>query len=245
MPAHSSADARPAFPIPAISWLTGSEAVVLDFAAGTGRVTQSLVDLDHEVYAVHPVEAPLARLRERLPDVPTAIATVGDIPLPDDSLEVVVWAEPTDELAEALAVFARVLKPGAIVALAWNVPDQRIPWVRRMTAILESPERPPDVAALVADGGLFTDVETETFAHWQQLDGESLAALALSFPHIARRHAKTRARILRDLATLYDEYERGIDGLRLPYLTHCFRLTCAIPLDSDEAAPEPPLIDFS
>lgn len=253
MSAHTPPDApvdppgRPAYPLPALSWLTGTDAVVLDFAAGTGRLTRLLVELDHEVYAVDPAQKPLATLRTHLPDVPTAVATTAGIPLPDDTIEVLLWGEPSDALASALPEFARVLKPGAVLALAWNIPDQRIPWVRRLTAILGIREAPPDVDAVVTESELFDGVEAQSFSHWQQLDRDSLRAFALSYPNIKRSHAKTRDRIVRELGTLYDEYERGIDGLRLPYVAHCFRVTAIIrePPAEDDAADEPPLIDFN
>ena len=253
MPDHTPLDAtvdppgRPTYPGPALSWLTGAGAVVLDFAAGTGLVTRRLVDLDHEVYAVDPAQKPLATLRSHLPDVPTAVATPTSIPLPDDSIEVLLWVEPSDALAAGLPEFARVLKPGAVLALAWNIPDQRIPWVRRLGAILGIRDAPPDVDALVAESEHFDTVTTETFSHWQQLDRDSLQAFAVSHPHIKRSHAKTRERIVGELNTLYAEYERGIDGLKLPYVAHCFRVTAITPETPPEAveADEPPLIDFS
>jgi SAM-dependent methyltransferase len=253
MPDHTPLDApvdppgRPTYPVPALSWLTGTEAVVLDFAAGTGRVTRLLVDLDHEVYAVDPAPKPLATLRSHLPDVPTAIATTTAIPLPDDSIDVLFWGEPSDALATGLPEFARVLKPGAVLALAWNIPDQRIPWVRRLAAILGIRDTPPDVEMLLVETELFDAVATETFSHWQQLDRESLQTFALSHPHIKRSHAKTRERIIGELNKLYAEYERGIDGLKLPYVAHCFRLTAALPEApaEDAAVDEPPLIDFN
>lgn len=238
---------RPAYPVPALSWLTGTGAIVLDFAAGPGRVTRLLVDLDHEVYAVDPAQKPLATLRTHLPDVPTAVATTTGIPLPDDSIEVLFWGEPNDALPTALPEFARVLKPGGVLALAWNIPDQRIPWVRRLAAILGIRDAPPDLDAVVAASALFDSVETETFSHWQRLDRESLQAFAVSHPHIKRSHAKTRERIVGELNKLYAEYERGIDGLKLPYVAHCFRVTATIPKTPTEHADldEPPLIDFN
>lgn len=253
MPDHTPLDApvdqpgRPAYPGPALSWLTGTGAIVLDFAAGTGLVTRLLVDLDHEVYAVDPAQKPLATLRTHLPDVPTAVATTTSIPLPDNSIEVLLWGEPSDALATGLPEFARVLKPGAVLALAWNIPDQRIPWVRRLAAILGIRDAPPDVDALVAESELFDAVATETFSHWQQLDRDSLQVFALSHPHIKRSHAKTRERIMGELNTLYAEYERGIDGLKLPYVAHCFRVTAITPETppEDVEADEPPLIDFN
>jgi SAM-dependent methyltransferase len=188
----------------------------------------------------------LARLRESLPDVPTAVASPSDIPLPDDSLDVVVCGSPND-LTAALPEIVRVLKPAGVLGTIFTTPDQRIPWVRRLTAILGLPESPPDPTQLIDASGLFGVVETETFSDWEQLDRESINDFALAHAQVPSATDAARSRLLRDVGELYAEYERGIDGLRLPYVTHCYRATALLPPEpsEDEIAEEPPLIDFS
>ena len=56
-----------AYPPAAVSWLTASGDIVLDYGAGFGLLTQALVDLDLEVYAVDTSESLLVELRENLP----------------------------------------------------------------------------------------------------------------------------------------------------------------------------------
>ena len=236
----------PGYPAEAVAWLTGESTIVLDFAAGVGRLTSTLVELDREVYAVDQAEDALAKLRTALPDVPTAVAGTESIPLPDHSIEVVAWAESIEaQLADALPEIVRVLTPAGVLALAWNAPDQRIPWVRRLAAIIGI-DPPPDPSEVLADSELFGEVGSTTFSHWYQLDGDSLTALAMSYDHIANADEDTQRRLLREVNDLYAEYERGIDGLRLPYVMHCFRANALIPeiLPEDEAE-EPPLIDFN
>ncbi len=243
-PVH--ARGRLAYPSAAVSWLMASGEIVLDYGAGFGLLTQALVDLDLEVYAVDTSEALLVELRETLPDVPTAVATPDAIPLPEGSLEVVVSGQPVD-LDSALPEIVRVLKPGGTLALAWTAPDQRIPWVRRLAGILGLPESPPDPSGLLADSELFAASEAETFSHWQQLDRDSVEDFALAHGEVSRLDERSQSRILREVGDLYAEYERGIDGLRLPYVTHCYRAVALIPPppNPDEVVEEPPLIDFN
>ena len=52
---------RPSYPADAAAWLAGGEAkVVLELAAGTGKLTRELVDQGHAVFATEPDEAMLA-----------------------------------------------------------------------------------------------------------------------------------------------------------------------------------------
>lgn len=243
------APGRLAYPPAAVSWLAGGGEIVLDYGAGSGLLTQVLVELDRETYAVDPSEDLLAQLRASLPDVPTAVASAATIPLPDDSLDAVVCGDPDDpdDLTSALPEIARVLKPGGIVAVAFTAPDQRIPWVRRLAAILGLPGHPPDAAIALEASDLFEAIEADSFSHWEQLDRDSINEFALTQAKVPSVTESARARLLGAVGELYAEYERGIDGLRLPYVIHCVRAKAVIPPEptEDEIADEPPLIDFS
>ena len=47
---------RPSFPREAVEWLVGNNpATVLEVGAGTGKLTQQLVALGHDVHATEPV----------------------------------------------------------------------------------------------------------------------------------------------------------------------------------------------
>ena len=126
-------------PAEAAAWLTGGEAkVVLELAAGTGKLTRELVDQGHAVFATEPDEAMLEVLGERVPEVSAKVATAEDIPANDRLVDVVVVAQAFHwfDHQAALPEIARVLKPGGHVALVWNSRDERIPWVRRMGDLL-------------------------------------------------------------------------------------------------------------
>jgi 2-polyprenyl-3-methyl-5-hydroxy-6-metoxy-1,4-benzoquinol methylase len=53
---------RPGYPTAAIEWLIGDALRVLDLGAGTGKLTEALVELDRDVIAVDPVEEMLEEL---------------------------------------------------------------------------------------------------------------------------------------------------------------------------------------
>lgn len=253
--------ARPSYPREAAAWLAGDEpATVLELGAGTGKLTEVLAALGHDVHATDPDEAMLARLRERLPDVLTSVAPAEAIPAPDHAFDVVVVAQAFHwfDHDAALAEIARVLKPGGRLGLVWNERDERIPWVRRLGDLLGRQEQQRGTDPLVTSG-LFGFVEDQSFRHWQVVDRQSVQELALSRSNIAVLDEEARAAKLAEVLAFYDDYGRGMDGMQLPYVATCFRATVAdrpaaeratedeetsAPVTDDGADPDVLLIDF-
>ena len=228
----------PTLPAPAIAWLTGSESIVLNYSAGVGSLCQGLLDLDHELYAVDSNDDLLSHLRLAFPDVPTAIASPDAIPLPDNSVEVVVWAEPkARKFWKALGEITRVLRVDGKIAVAWSVPDTRIPWVRRLCSMVGITDPGSDLVACLAEFGAYGEPELNTFAHWTQLERDDVERLARAQPAVSAADERAQSTVLAEVRQLYAEYERGIDGLRLPYVAHCLRATLRPP---EEEAVIPP-----
>lgn len=136
---------RPDYPAGVAGWLTedlrlGPDAAVLDLGAGTGKFLAHLRPTGARLIAVEPVEAMRAHIAAEQPDVDVREGTAQAIPMPDASVDVVTCAQAFHWFAtpEALAEIARVLKPGGRLGLIWNVRDSEVPWVRRLTAILDA-----------------------------------------------------------------------------------------------------------
>ena len=93
----------------------------------------------------------LARLSERLPGIRTLVGTGEHLPLPDASMDAVVfgqawhWVDPPRASAEV----ARVLRPGGTLGLIWNIRDEAEPWVRELTDVMHT----SDAEELIAAGG--------------------------------------------------------------------------------------------
>ncbi|CAM9141324.1 unnamed protein product [Phaeothamnion confervicola] len=66
-----------------------------------------------------------------VPDVPILEGTGEDLPLADASCAAVVAAQSFHWMASPCCVteFARVLRPGGVLALLWNTRDESVPWV--------------------------------------------------------------------------------------------------------------------
>ena len=217
---------RPSYPDDAVAWLAGGEAkVVLELAAGTGKLTRSLVDQGHAVFATEPDEAMLAVLRKRVPEVSAKVATAEEIPANDRSVDVVVVAQAFHwfDHEVALAEVARVLKPGGHLALVWNSRDERIPWVRRLGDILGRQESNTSSAQHLVHSDLFGFMEETSFKHWQEVNRETVLDLARSRSSFAAMDEAGREAHLAELLAFYDEYGRGMDGMLVPYVTRCYR----------------------
>ena len=74
------------------------------------------------------------------------------------------------DLDRALPEIARVLRPGGHLALVWNLRDERIPWVKRLGALIGTQEQQNDPTHALLSSNLFGFVETSTFRFWQPLD---------------------------------------------------------------------------
>ena len=217
---------RPTYPREAGAWLTADAPVsVLELGAGTGKLTEQLVALGHDVHATDPDAAMLANLSERLPDVRTSQASAEEIPAGDRSYDVVVCAQAFHwfDLDKALPEIARVLKAGGRLSLVWNQRDERVPWVRRLGTIIGTQDQLREPAAALEASTLFDEVEESEFRFRQSIDQHSIKDLVLSRSNIATLPPDKREAKLAEVVAFYGEYGRGMDGMQLPYAARCFR----------------------
>jgi SAM-dependent methyltransferase len=138
------AASRPAYPAAALDWLRdrmkiGPGSRVVEVGAGTGLFTRLLLDTGAAVVATDPVPEMLAHLASTLPGAGTAVATAEALPIADGSVDAVICATAFHWFAtpQALAEFRRVLKPGGTLGLIWNVRDNEMPWIRRLSEITD------------------------------------------------------------------------------------------------------------
>ena len=221
---------RPTYPTEAAAWLVGQgAATVLELGAGTGKLTAQLTALGHDVFATDPDRAMLDQLEANLPDVRTAVGTAEEIPLGDRSVDVAVAAQAFHwfDLDVALPEIARVLKPGGRIAVVWNQRDERIPWVRRLGALIGTQDQLREPPAAIVHSGLFGFLEEASFAFWQTIDRRTIQDLVLSRSNVAVLDEEGRAAKLAEVLAFYDDFGRGMDGMQLPYVTRCFRATVA------------------
>jgi len=224
---------RPDYPIQAVDWMLqpvvgGERSIrVADVGAGTGKLTRAAVELGAEVVAVDPDPKMLAVLREHVHGVPTFVGSAEKLPLPDASVDAVLlgqawhWVEPGAGSAEV----GRVLRSGGVLGLVWNIRDESVPWVARLTDIMHGSSAEQALAA--GDPPLaapFAHVERAEWRWMRPMNRDTLLAMARSRSYIITASPQDRAEIESGLAALFDEVgavgDRAVD---LPYVTRAYR----------------------
>jgi SAM-dependent methyltransferase len=134
---------RPDYPPQARVWLQNElelapGKVVLDLGAGTGKFTRVLLATGASVIAIDPVPQMLEQLTHTAPEAEALLGDAEHIPLPEAAVDAVVCAQSFHWFAtrSALAQIRRVLRPGGVLGLIWNVRDASVDWVARLTALL-------------------------------------------------------------------------------------------------------------
>jgi SAM-dependent methyltransferase len=134
---------RPSYPAELLTWLRetlelGPATTVLELGAGTGKFTQLLLETEARVVAVEPIDAMRSELAAKFHDLKILAASAESIPISDGSVDAVVCAQAFHWFANevALSEMHRVLKPRGKLGLIWNVRDESIDWVARITAII-------------------------------------------------------------------------------------------------------------
>ncbi|GAA1019522.1 MULTISPECIES: class I SAM-dependent methyltransferase [Amycolatopsis] len=222
---------RPDYPRAALEWgmSRANRPVrdVLDLAAGTGKLTEGLVDLGRSVTAVEPDPGMLAELSRRLPDVPALLGKAEDIPLPDESADAVFVGQALHwfDLAAAFAQIRRVLRPGGAVVALWNHEDESVPWVREFARLIRTDANrgfADSGQTLRADG--FGPFEQDRFAHTHRRSIDSLVATVATHSHLLIASADERDRLLAEArAYLETVPEAGTGEFDYPLVTTVLR----------------------
>jgi SAM-dependent methyltransferase len=149
------------------------------------------------------------------------------MPLPDASADVVASAQAFHwfDHDDAMPEIGRVLRPDGRLALVWNSRDDRDPWMARLSAIIGNESiQESDVVPILEESGLFRWVETARYSFEQVLDRDGLLDLVLSRSYLAKLLPVDREPVLDAVGALFDE--TAVDGgVRLAYVTECFRAT--------------------
>ena len=220
---------RPSYPPDAVRWILGGEPLrVLDLGAGTGKLSEVVAKLGHDVVAVDPSKQML-EYAKKLRGVDTMPGRAEGIPLGPASVDAVLAGQAfhTFDHDKALAEIARVLKPGGVLGLLWNDYDTVVPWVRRFARLVfeDATKRggggEPMTVLLQSD--LFAAPERKTFRHWHELDKPTLRLLAQSISRVALLPESKRIGVLDEVDGVYETSARPPEPLRLPWITTAYR----------------------
>jgi SAM-dependent methyltransferase len=228
---------RPAHPRAAVERLArdlglGPGARVLDLAAGTGKLTRSLVETGAQVLAVEPVDEMRAALAAGLPQVKALPGTAEAIPLGAGAVDAVTVGQAFHwfDGDAALAEIHRVLAPYGRLGLIWNVRDDTVPWVARLTEIMEAYRG--DAPGYRTGGWrtafertmLFTPLEYAEYRLEHEVDTEAVVARVASVSFIAALPEEERSSVCARVRALVetDAATRGCERFSLPYRTDVY-----------------------
>ena len=220
---------RPEYPAEAVAWmLEGTDGAVLDLGAGTGKLTRGVLALGREAIAVDPDAAMLARLASELPGVRAEVGTAEEIPLPDASVGAVVLGQAWHwvDVPRASREVARVLAPGGVLGLIWNVRDERECWVAALTGAMHG-----SVAeALIEAGGPavaapFGALEERRVEWSRPMTRDAIEAMVRSRSHFIAADAAGRAEVEARVGEVLDALSElaGGGAVAVPYVTAAYR----------------------
>jgi SAM-dependent methyltransferase len=229
---------RPDYPAQLGPWLQqalqlGPDRTVVDLGAGTGKFTPRLIQTGATVIAVEPVDAMRAQLAKALPGVTALAGTAQAMPLPSASIDAVVCAQAFHWFAsrEALTEIHRVLKPGGWLGLVWNVRDESVDWVARLTDIMtpyegDAPRFHTGQWREPFDGKLFSAPELTALPHQHRgMPDEVIVDRVMCVSFIAALPAADRAQVERRLREVIATHPalRGRADVAFPYRTEAYR----------------------
>ena len=215
----------------ALTWLVGASAgptLILGQSSAAfasdlrGRHRLTLVDRDRDA-----VSALLRRAPSGLPMVAAAEA----LPLAPCSFDRVLLAQNFHTFAPGLALseFARVLRPGGRLGIAYTVRDDSVPWVKRLARTVRQfdPEAMSgaygtESLQALEDSAYFPQVQTRSFRHWVPIDRPGLVEMVTRMPAAQQLDEQTRSQLLDEVGGVYDNSARPPEPLLLPYRVTCW-----------------------
>lgn len=209
------------------------ETFAVDLGAGTGKLTSALLARGMHVTAVDPSRSMLEQCRDKHRAradtenacLRTVVAGAEATGLPAAQAHLVTAAQAwhwfDHETASSEA--ARLLVPGGVLALVWNMLDVTIPWVHRLSRIMHAGDvhredfRPPV-------GPQFT-LSRRMVHHWEDpMPTHDVIDLARTRSYVITATEQRRAKVLANLDWYLHEHLGHAPGstIGVPYRTDLF-----------------------
>jgi len=223
---------RPTYPVEAVRWALGAATrpvrEVADVGAGTGAFSGVLAALGLDVTAFEPDAGMLQQLTTDHPDVRSVQAHAEHLPIDDGSVDAITAAQAWHwfDKPAAAAEFVRVVRPGGVIGLFWNVRDDRVPWMDALSDIVEGEDsmRATRSDALAEIAAVHPGVERGDFPHTAAMSPEAVVGLVSTFSYVRlRTDADDVYAAVRTLLATHPD-TAGRDVVEVPYLCAAYRV---------------------
>jgi ubiquinone/menaquinone biosynthesis C-methylase UbiE len=212
---------RPGYPSEAIDLLIRElrlerGSVVVDLAAGTGKLTRDLTRRFDEVIAIEPLAAMKQQLARAAPAARALHGTAERMPLADASADAIFIAQAFHwfDGRRALDEMARVLRPGGGLALLWNTTpweSREGAWFSLLDDLLESSRADLSVMRRHGSGRWreafdgerrFGVLGAATFDNARRMSQDEFLADLASRSYVARLDQDSRWKLLSEISDL-------------------------------------------
>ena len=234
---------RPGYPSAGIDHLSrelelGANSVVVDLAAGTGKLTRDLAARYGRVIAIEPLGEMRAVIERALPAVDAVRGSAEEMPLAPASADAVFVAQAFHwfDGPRALAEIARVLREGGGLALLWNSTpweNREGPWFSALDDLLEQSRA--DLSTLRRHGSgewrrafdgdhAFGPLQYAEFENPQRATRADFLAALASRSYVASMDAADRRQFLAEVERLLERDDAPLEGddVVMPLRTYVF-----------------------
>jgi ubiquinone/menaquinone biosynthesis C-methylase UbiE len=196
---------RPTYPAAAVDWLApAAGARVVEVGAGTGKLTDRLVERGLEIDAVEPDGRMLSLIGRRHPGVRTHETGATSLPVGDASVDAVLVADAWHWFPkeEAAGEAARVLRPGGWLGCVWNIARLQQEWewrALRLDPALQPPHDGDPMDALELSTGR---AEQRAFRWTWQLTPRQWSSYVSTVSHVRLLPGNERQAVLDETESL-------------------------------------------
>lgn len=220
-----------------MTWLTEQlridpGSLVVDLAAGTGKLTRLLLNSGATVVALEPIDVMRDFITTTSPGALPVGGEAGALPFRSGSIDIVTIAQAFHwfDSPPTHSELSRVIRPGGGLGLVWNVRDRTIDWIDAIWSIMDRVEKNAPWRDHETWSGSerqlpgFSPFRSAHFVHTQPMTPELLIGRLASVSHVAVLAEKVRRGVLdearRLLATHPDTRHQKV--LPVTYRTDCF-----------------------